>query len=107
MALVPVLNAAFQLFNVSYYARWFHMLTPMMSLATILSLEDWKVDWGLAVRWTLAITLAICPPIGLMPKVTTTDDIETTTLGLEQYPTRFWSYVAIALLSLLLLGPLC
>lgn len=104
MALVPVLNAAFQLFNVSYYARWFYMLTLMMSLATILSLEDWRVDWARAIKWTLAITLAICLPIGLMPKVTVTDDVETTTLGLEQYPTRFWSYVAIALLSLLLLA---
>ena len=40
MAMVPILNSAFQLFNSSYYARWFYMLTLMMSLATVRSLES-------------------------------------------------------------------
>lgn len=34
MAFVPFLNAAFQMFNASYYARWFYMLTLVMALAT-------------------------------------------------------------------------
>ena len=102
MAFVPVLNAAFQLFNMAYYARWFYMLTLMMSLATVTSLQYGGVDWKRAVKWTLGITLGIALPIGLMPR--TVDGAEKSTVyGLEDYPTRFWPYVAIALLSIALL----
>ena len=66
MAFVPILNAAFQLFNASYYARWFYMLTLMMSLATVMAVDCPGVNWGRALRWTLAITLGIALPIGLM-----------------------------------------
>lgn len=103
MALVPILNSAFQLFNASYYARWYYMLTLMMSAATVLALEDEETEWHSSIRWTLGITLGIALPIGLMWKKNTQDDKTWYTYGLEQYPTRFWSYVAIALLSLLLL----
>lgn len=104
MAMVPILNSAFQLFNSSYYARWFYILTLMMSLATISCLEFSDINWKRAIRWTLCITLGIAIPIGLMPNTTTKDDITTTTYGLESYPTRFWTYVAIAVVSLLLLA---
>ena len=104
MAFVPVLNAAFQLFNMSYYARWFYMLTLMLSLATVLALQDdRRSDWRRAIRWTLGITLGIALPIGLMPQKTSDGR---TVFGLEDYPTRFWPYVAIALLSLALLAAL-
>ena len=105
MAFVPILNAAFQLFNASYYARWFYMITLMMSLATVMAVDRPGVNWGRALRWTLAITLGIALPIGLMWQTVQNDDgSESVTFGLEDYPTRFWSYVAIALLSLLLLA---
>jgi uncharacterized membrane protein YfhO len=108
MAFVPVLNSAFQLFNASYYARWYYMLVLMMVLATLACLQRTDVDWGRAIRWTLGITLAIGLSIGLMPNITRTDTndgrkIQTISYGLEKYPTRFWAYVAIALVSLLLL----
>ena len=99
MAGVPVLNAAFQAFNMNYYARWFYMLTLMMSLATVASLQYAEADWKRAIRWTFGITLGIALPIGLMTKKGDSG----TTIGLENYPTRFWTYVAIALLSLALL----
>ena len=104
MAFVPVLNSAFQLFNASYYARWFYMLTLMMSLATVMAVDDPRTDWRRAIRWTLGITLGIALPIGLMRQTQEVDGEEVVTYGLEQYPTRFWSYVAIALLSLTLLA---
>lgn len=103
MAFVPVLNSAFQLFNSSYYARWFYMLTLMMALATVISLEQECIDWKSAIKWTTGITLGIALPIGLMVKSTEQDGNKTYSFGLEDYPTRFWSYVAIALLSLTLL----
>ncbi len=104
MAFVPFLNSAFQLFNSSYYARWFYMLTLMFSLATVSSLELEEVNWKKAIIWTGVITLGIALPIGLMPKTTTEDGVTTTTFGLENYPGRFWASVAIAMVSLLLLA---
>ena len=103
MALVPILNSAFQLFNSSYYARWFYMLVLMMCLATLIALERESSDWKRAMRWVIVITLGIALPIGLMPDSETKDGVTTRAVGLEDYPTRFWAYVAIALLSLLLL----
>ena len=81
------------------------MLTLMMSLATVMAVDSPAVDWGRALRWTVGITLGIALPIGLMwERTENADGTETLTFGLEDYPTRFWSYVAIALLSLLLLA---
>lgn len=105
MALVPFLNASFQLFNSSYYARWFYMLTLIMSLTTIMSLEDQRVDWHRSIKWCTAITLGIALPIGLMPK-TLESEATSLTIGLEAYPTRFWTNVAIAVISLAFLAAL-
>ena len=103
-AMVPILNSSFQMFNAMYYARWFYMLTLMMILATVLCLDLDGINWKRAIIWTAVITLAICLPIGLLPKTVNQDGVETTTIGLEAYPTRFWSYVAISILSLALLA---
>lgn len=103
MAFVPFLNSAFQLMNSSFYARWYYMFTLMMALATIMALEYQPVNWKRAVTWTTTITAAIALVIAFMPKITTDDNGEkTTSLGLMQYPTRFWTYVAIALVCIAL-----
>ena len=105
MAFIPGLNALFQLMNASYYARWFYMLTLMMAAATMMALENPRVDWRRSLKWTTLITLAMTLVIGLMPTLTKTDgEITDVTFGLEKYPTRFWTYAAIALLSLALVG---
>ncbi len=100
MALVPFLNSSFQIMNASYYARWYYMLTLMMALATVMSLENERVDWKRSITWTFAITAAIAAVIGFMPAKDTVDGEEIWSMGLEEYPTRFWSYVAISLLCL-------
>lgn len=103
MALVPFLNASFQLFNSAYYGRWLYMLTLMMALATIMAFEYEPVNWKRAVTWTLVITVAAAGLIGLMPVRETADDgSETLSFGLMEYPTRFWTYVAISLLCIAL-----
>ena len=40
MAAVPALNSLFVAMNASYYARWFYMLTLMLSLATVRALDQ-------------------------------------------------------------------
>lgn len=105
MALIPGLNSAFQLMNASYYARWFYMLTLMMAAATMMALENTRVDWKRAIKWTSGITIVMGLVIGLMPTLVEEDgEIISVTYGLEQYPTRFWCYVAIAVICLTLVA---
>jgi hypothetical protein len=104
-AFIPVLNSAFQLFNASYYARWYYMLTLMMALATGMSLESDKVNWKRSIKWTAGITIAIIVGIGLTPSITTDDDGNSVlNFGLEKYPTRFWTYAAVSLLCIALVA---
>lgn len=103
-ALIPGFNALFQLFNQVYYARWFYMLTLLLILATLRCFEEeTPVEWNRALRWSGGITVAIALFIGLMPKSWTPDQ-ETGRLswGLAAYPIRFWVYVGVAVVCLVL-----
>ncbi len=94
MCLIPILNSAFQLFNHAFYTRWYYMLTLLMSLATIISLDIQDINKlkKAAIYSALAI-FAIALPIGLT--VETSD--QGRKIGLEKYQDRFWIYVAISL----------
>lgn len=105
MAFIPILNSLFQLLNSAYYARWFYMLTLMMALATVISLENSKTDWRRALSWTGSVTAVILVAIGFMPNTTEAQSGEkVTAYGLMQYPDRFWAYGATALVSLAVLA---
>lgn len=104
-ALIPVLNAAFQLFNMSiFYARWYYALVLIMTLATVKALEDNSVNWSRALCWSALITAFIALFIGLIPDSVYDDydKYEYTKIGLEENFPRFWIYVAIAFISLFL-----
>ena len=121
IALIPGLNSLFVFFNSAYYGRWFYMAVLMMSLATVLALEDPEIDLSHGLRWTTFITLAIAIPIGIIPKngnalndafnkLFKSTDIKkfgnnlTTALqqlGLESDAGRFWIYVGIVIIGLL------
>ena len=81
------------------------MLTLMMVLATVSSLDSVNINWRRALCWTSVITLAVTVAIGCMP--TSERDNETgekvTKYGLMEYPDRFWAYIAIALICLAIL----
>ncbi len=101
-ALIPGLNAMFQLFNQMYYARWYYMLVLFLILATLRCFDEAEpVEWSRAIGWSGGITAAFALFIGLMPKNWdfTSEDFK---LGLAGYPIRFWVYVAIAVLCLAL-----
>lgn len=102
-ALIPGLNALFQLFNQVYYARWYYMLVMMLILATLRCFdEETPVEWGRAIGWSGGFTAAIALFIGLMPKTWEPKEGEELTLGLAKYPVRFWCYVAVAAVCLAL-----
>ena len=104
MAFVPILNSAFQAFNDCYYARWFYILTLMMVLCTTVSLDNIeKVDYERAFKWSAGLTVTLALSIGLMVKKDfDVADTKVYSFGLEQNSLRFWIYVAIAVLGLLL-----
>lgn len=105
MAGIPILNSLFQALNECYYARWFYMLTLIMVLCTIISLDNIRsYDYKRALKWTAVFTLSIAMGIGLMIK--TKYDVGEVTIygfGLEEDPVRFWIYVGISVLSLIAL----
>jgi len=67
IALVPIFNAAFQGFNMYYYARWFYMFDLILVLATVMSMENTEVDWLKATRISAGVTVVILLLVGLMP----------------------------------------
>lgn len=99
--LVPILNAIFQMFVMSYYARWFYMLTLMMSLATIMAIENSQTKWQPAISLSMIITTFFTVCIGLMPNGESGEDLTLLdTMGLEKYSERFWIYCAFAMMSI-------
>ncbi len=108
MAMVPILNSSFYLFNNNYYARWFFMPILLMCLATCLAIEDTEVEWRKPYKNVCIITLVIALIIGLFPqKSAHSNDIK---WGLftepenEMYVLRFLATVGIAILGLVVLG---
>ncbi len=105
MAFIPMFNSFFQLLNAAYYARWFYMLTLMLSLATVICLDNSETDYKNGLKITFAATMLITCLIGLTPSVSTdTKGVSTTTYGLEKYPDRFWIWVGLAFIGLIMLA---
>ncbi len=110
MAVVPVLNSAFFAFNGSFYARWYYMPLLLMSLMTVLALEDRTVDFAKGLRLTGFVTLGLVVAIGFIPKradfslegLSLKDALSTLFFSGGMYgdAKRFWLWSAIALGSL-------
>lgn len=94
---IPVLNAAFSLFNYSYYARWFFMPLLLMALATCIAFENMPEHFPSAFRWTALFTGTFAL-IGILPKKVNDEYVF---FSLPSDPGRFWVYVLIAAISLI------
>lgn len=108
MAMVPILNSAFVMFNSAYYARWFYMPILILCLATSMATEDRNADWNPSFNWVFAITVVATIVFGFMPTEKDGDG-KFTIFGLysdpenEMYVTRFWITCAIAIIGLVIL----
>ncbi len=100
MALVPIFNSAFQLFNATYYARWFYMLTLMLSMATVITLDHEETEYRTALIRTFVITTVITILVGFLPEDSWSNTESKHELGLVKYTDRFWVWVAIAFAGL-------
>lgn len=107
MALVPILNSAFYMFNSAYYARWYYMPILIMSLVTAQCVEDTEIEWKTPYKWVLGITVATTLVFAFFPREI--EDGKITKWGLytntdDFYLYRFIATAAIAVVSLIILG---
>ena len=96
---VPLLNSIFFLFNSSYYARWLYMMIMMLTLATIISLEDAKTKWKVPTALMTFFCTVVALPLGLIWHENDNNEMN---LGYPPYTLRFWLYVGIAFLGIIL-----
>lgn len=99
IAMVPGLNSLFVGLNHSYYTRWFYMLVLLLAVATVIALENTKVDFARGFRWTAVVTGVVILAVGFTPVL---KDGVVEKIGLAKDVTLFWVYAAIAVLGLLL-----
>ncbi len=107
MALVPILNSSFYMFNTAYYARWYYMPILMMVLATVFAIEDSRVNWSSAYKWVLGITTVFALVIGLFPREMSDGKIKSFGLYTNSgdfYIYRFLATAIISIVSLVVLG---
>ena len=98
MALIPFLNSSFSAFNSSYYARWFYMPVLIMSMMTAVALERCREQFRFGVKWT-AVVIGAFAILGIFPSY----EEKVLTFGkLIKYQERFWPYVLIAAMGVVL-----
>ena len=103
MALVPFFNCFFQALNITFYARWYYMLTLMLAMATMISIDHEETKFRPSLIRTFVITAIITVLVGLMPEKWFTDADFDGKIGLEKYPDRFWAWVGVAFIGLIAL----
>ena len=94
MAFVPVLNSMFQALNSNYYARWFYMMTLVLALMTVKSLDSMKeINFWNGFIPTAAITGAVTVLIGLTPYESFRSSADVIyKFGLEEHDVTFWLF---------------
>ena len=107
MAMVPILNSAFYMFNSSYYARWFYMPILIMCLATVTCIEDTEIDWSSPYKWTFGITAVFTLVMAFFPRQIENGKVIKWGLYTDTdaiYLYRFIATAAISIVSLIVLG---
>lgn len=107
MAMVPILNSAFYMFNNAYYARWYYMPILIMALVTAQCIEDTEIHFKSPYKWITGITVATVLVFAFFPREI--EDGKITEWGLyvqsdDYYLYRFLATAAIAVVSLIILG---
>jgi len=102
IAVIPILNASFSLFNSSYYARWFYMPILFMAIMTAQMVERGRSEYiktGTLVTVGLFLLMIV---IAVLPSVDETG--KTVYLSLVENKKIFWNNVIdSAILSFILI----
>ncbi len=100
-ALVPFLNSIFVMGNTGYYARWMYMIILMMTLATVIALDDETISFVPGLIGTGIGIAAIAVPVALLwYKDSKKDGIFN--LGRGQMPDWIWISIAVAVICLVI-----
>jgi len=99
-ALVPFLNSIFVMGNTGYYARWMYMIVLMMSLATIIALDDDTISFRPGIIGTGICAASIAVPVALMWYKDEKKD-ELMNLGRGQMPNWIWVSIAVVAVCLI------
>ena len=104
MALVPGLNSMFQAMNWAYYARWFYMLTLIMTMITVRALDHLdEIVFKKGFIPTAVIVTAVALLIGLMPYESFRNShVVLYKIGIEDNPLRYWLFVGVTVIGLIL-----
>ena len=92
---VPVFNSFFQLFIEYRYMRWLFMLMLVMSLGSVMALEDSSAKWKKAVVTNLVGVIIVTLIIGFTPN-------SGKGLGIMCNSAQFWLLAVIAFLNIAL-----
>lgn len=100
MACVPILNAAFVMFNSSYYARWFYMPILLFCLMTSKVLDE---DPALLKKgfWPTAIAGVGFLAVGSLPKY---EGQELVYFKLAVYPELYYIQIGVTVMMIILLA---
>ena len=82
MLFIPVLNSSFQMFKNFIYLRWLFMLLLIMSMGSVMALEDTSTKWKEAITTNLIITGLLVVIIGFTPSSTETDGMKKILIGI-------------------------
>lgn len=100
---VPILNSSFQMFTEAKYVRWFFMLLLIMSLGSVMALEDPATNWKKSISANLVGVVLIAMMIGFTPlKSVNSDGISEIQIGLAGANSYFWTYIAVSVLNIAL-----
>ena len=101
-ALVPILNSAFQLFNASYYARWYYMPILLMCLMTAKVIAENKDDLKKGFV-PVCVVCAIFIGIGLLP----TNENGVVSYGkVPEYIELYYIQAIVTIVMIIMLGTL-
>ena len=103
MAFIPGLNSIFQALNRAYYARWFYMLTMVMIMMTVYSLDHLReCDFKKGFVPTIVTVGIISLAIGLMPYEAFRNSITAVyKIGIEKVASRYWIFAAMTVFGIL------
>lgn len=101
---VPILNSTFQMFTEAKYVRWFFMLLLIMSLGSVMALEDAGSKWKKAIILNLVLTVILTLIIAGTPYRIGDGTTIHILFGLSEQLHTFWLFMSVALFNIALLA---
>lgn len=100
---IPILNSAFQMFTEAKYIRWVFMAQLIMSLGSVMALEDNATKWKKSVILNFIGVIIIALVLGVTPTITVSDENLVKVIGISGASDMFWVAMSVAFFNVALL----